>query len=42
MEAQNQTFNQRWDKLETARRQTRKIAYALMAVVLTSLVVAIA
>lgn len=40
MKAQNQAFNQRSHQLEAARRQTRKIAYTLMAVLLTSLVVA--
>lgn len=42
MNAQNQAFNRRWNKLESAKRQTRKIAYTLMAVALTSLVVAVA
>jgi hypothetical protein len=39
VKAQNYAFERRWRKLEAAKRQTRKIAYTLMAVVFTSLIV---
>jgi hypothetical protein len=41
MEANNQALERRWQKLEAAKSHTRKIAYTLMGLTLTSLIVAL-